>query len=176
MGNGEFDRFRSELMERMARIFEESGTSPLVGRIYALLICSPEPISLQEIAERLGVTKAAVSIQVRTLEAHGHCLKLAGGNDRKHYYCIPDEHLQISMRMVMERMNSELKWIEDTLRKLPDPRGLQEDEKASFQVLQQRYTELAVFYRVVFRRLDGVEEEMERLIADMRRRDSQNGQ
>jgi predicted metal-dependent hydrolase len=80
------------------------------------------------------------------------------------------------MRMVMERMNSELKWIEDTLRKLPDPQGLQENEKASFQVLQQRYTELAVFYRVVFRRLDGVEEEMERLIADMRRRDSQNGQ
>jgi DNA-binding transcriptional regulator GbsR (MarR family) len=176
MGNGEFDRFRSELMERMARIFEESGTSPLVGRIYALLICSPEPISLQEIAERLGVTKAAVSIQVRTLETHGHCLKLARGNDRKHYYCIPDEHLQISMRMVMERMNSELKWIEDTLRKLPDPQGLLENEKASFQVLQQRYTELAVFYRVVFRRLDGVEEEMERLIADMRRRDSPNGQ
>jgi DNA-binding transcriptional regulator GbsR (MarR family) len=174
MGNGEFDRFRSELTERMARLFEESGSSPLVGRIYALLICSPEPVSLQDIAERLDVTKAAVSIQVRTLESLGHCLKLARGKDRKDYYCIPEEHLQNTMRMVMERMTAEMNWVEDTLRKLPDPQVLQESEKASFKVLQQRYSELAVFYRVVFRRLEGVEEEMDRLILDMRGRNSEN--
>lgn len=169
MNTGEFERFCAELAERMARLFEESGTSPLPGRIYALLLCSHEPVSLQEMAERLGVTKAAVSIQVRMLENHGHCVKLARGRDRKDYYCIPDDHLQSSMRMVTERMKSELEWIEHTLRRLPDPGSLRQNEKASFEVLKKRYTELAAFYRVVFRRLEGVEEEVESLIAEMRR-------
>lgn len=166
MSSSEYERFRFELTERMARFFEQSGTSPLVGRIYALLICSPEPVSLQEIAERLGVTKAAVSIQIRTLEANGVCMKLARGKDRKDYYCIPDDHLQVTMRMVTERMKSEMRWIEETLEKLPKPEGLSESEQASLFALEQRYSELAAFYRVIFTRLDGMEEEMERLISE----------
>ena len=171
-GSSEFERFRSELTERMARFFEESGASPLVGRIYALLISSPEPVSLQEISDKLGVSKAAVSIQVRTLERYGHCMKLPRGKDRKDYYCIPEDHLRVSMRLVTERLQIEMNWIEETLRKMPGEEGLVGAEQASLRVLRQRYTKLAAFYRVVFRRLEGMEEEMERFVSDERRKQS----
>ncbi|WP_158606954.1 GbsR/MarR family transcriptional regulator [Paenibacillus ginsengarvi] len=174
MGESEFERFRSEWTERMALLFEESGTSPLVGRIYALLMSSPEPVSLQLMSEKLGVTKAAVSIQVRTLERYGHCMKLPRGKDRKDYYCIPEDHLQASMRMVTTRLHSEMNYIEETLRKMPDPDRQAPNEQKSLQVLRQRYSELLAFYRVVFRRLEGVEEEMERLIADLRAQPEQD--
>lgn len=173
MGSEEFERFRSDLMEKMALMFEQGGLSPLVGRIYSLLICSPEPVSLQEIAGQLGVTKAAVSIQVRALVSHGFCLKLARGKDRKDYYCVPEDHLQISMRSVTERLALDMQRIEDTLRKLPDSQSVKEEERAALASLTRRFMELAVFYRVVFRRLEGIEEEMESVISNMR---APNGQ
>lgn len=166
-GSPEFEQFRTELTERMARAFEENGLSPLIGRIYSLLISSPEPVSLQEIAERLGVTKAAVSIQIRMLESQGFCMKLARGKDRKDYYSIPDDHVQITMRTVTERLKMEMTWIEDTLRKIPDAAGLAPQEQASLDVLRQRYSEALAFYRVVFHRLDGIEEEVNRTIREL---------
>lgn len=168
MAHEEFSRFRSELTERLARLFEEGGTSPLVGRIYALLICSPEPVSLQELSEQLGVTKAAVSIQVRILERLGHCMKLPRGSDRKDYYCIPEQHVKNSIRLVTTRLGDEMKWIEDTLRRLPSPEAMAEEEQVSLRVLHKRYSEQAAIYRVIFRRLEGVEEEVEQVINGMR--------
>ncbi|PYI50239.1 GbsR/MarR family transcriptional regulator [Paenibacillus flagellatus] len=168
MGSAEFDSFLAKLTEKMARMFQEAGSSPLVGRIYALLICSPEPVSLQDMSEKLGVTKAAVSIQVRLLESYGLCAKLARGKDRKDYYCIPDDHLQVTMGNVRQRLNTECESIEDTLNNIPKRDGLTPEERVMLTVLEQRYTEMLAFYRIMFRRLEGIEEETGRLIAEMR--------
>lgn len=170
MGSVEFERFQTELTEKMARLFQEGGNSPLLGRIYALLQSSPGPVSLQQMAERIGVTKAAVSIQIRLLVTYGFCEKLPRGNDRKDYYSIPKDHLQLMMDKVTHRLRTECESIEDTLRKLPDPGALEPDEQAMAEVLETRYSELLAFYRIMFRRLEGIEEETARLIADLRGR------
>ncbi|UUZ95943.1 hypothetical protein LJK87_17135 [Paenibacillus sp. P25] len=71
-----FSDLKRVFSNQMSLTFETDGFSPLVGRIFALLLFAPEPLSLQDMADQLGVTKAAVSVQVRALEKHSMCQKL----------------------------------------------------------------------------------------------------
>lgn len=170
VGSEAYERFQTDLTEKLARVFESGGLSPLVGRIYSLLIASPEPVSLQEMAKRLGVTKAAVSIQVRVLEMHGLCVKRPRGKDRRNYYGIPDDHLKVMMRGVTEKLGNELKWIEEMLARMPSAEEVEPEERKSLSAIEQRYSELLTFYRLVIRRLEGIEEEMDRLLPAIRGR------
>jgi DNA-binding MarR family transcriptional regulator len=61
---------RSEYVERFARLLEAGGESRITGRIYAHLATAPEPyLSLQELADQLGVSRGSVSMNTRRLIA-----------------------------------------------------------------------------------------------------------
>jgi DNA-binding transcriptional regulator GbsR (MarR family) len=56
------------------------------GQIYALLFLSDEPLSLDEISARLGISKSNVSINIRLLEDFGLVRKVWVKGSRKDYY------------------------------------------------------------------------------------------
>ena len=56
------------------------------GQIYALLFVSDEPLSLDEIAERLGVSKSNVSVNIRLLEEYDLVKQVWVRGSRKDYY------------------------------------------------------------------------------------------
>lgn len=59
---------RSVFVERFARAIEESGESRITGRIYGHLATSDAPyLSLQELADELGVSRGSVSMNTRRL-------------------------------------------------------------------------------------------------------------
>jgi DNA-binding transcriptional regulator GbsR (MarR family) len=154
-----FQSLRQHLNDQMSIMFEQDGFSPLVGRIFALLLFSPVPLGLQEMADELGVTKAAVSVQVRTLENGGLCFKLARGNDRKDYYYISDNFSLTVIEASMRRMNAVRMGIEQTLQAYSNMEGLQQDEMEAFEVSRQRFREMHLLYKLMFERLEGLEEE-----------------
>jgi DNA-binding MarR family transcriptional regulator len=61
---------RAEYVERFARLLEAFGESRITGRIYAHLATAAEPyLSLQELADQLGVSRGSVSMNTRRLIA-----------------------------------------------------------------------------------------------------------
>src|SRR6185295_3200442 len=80
-------------VEQIAVILEAEG----LPRLFALLIVSPEPMSLDDIAEVLGVSKASVSINARTMEERGKIERVSLAGDRRDYYQIFDDIVEKSM-------------------------------------------------------------------------------
>lgn len=62
------------------------GLGRLIGRMFALLYLQPGPLSLEEIAGRLDISKASASTTIRQLEEwHAVCHRPVEG-DRRDYY------------------------------------------------------------------------------------------
>ncbi|GCL72697.1 MULTISPECIES: GbsR/MarR family transcriptional regulator [Paenibacillus] len=158
-----FAELKQAASNHLSLSFETDGFSPLVGRIFALLLFAPEPLSLQEMADELGVTKAAVSVQVRALEKHCMCQKIPTGNDRKDYYYIAEDFSTITLRTMRHKVESITKQVDESLTILSQIDNVTEEEQASFQVTKRRFIESAAMYRLVMSRLEGIEEEWIRI-------------
>jgi DNA-binding transcriptional regulator GbsR (MarR family) len=70
----------------IARICDLYGVSPLVGRLYVALFLSAEPVSLEDLAARVGAAKSTVSVALRKLLAARIVRRLPSGGDRRDYY------------------------------------------------------------------------------------------
>lgn len=73
-------------MEHFARLLEQEGGPRIAGRIAALLLLSPNALSLEEMAERLRVSKASVSTNARLLEQWGLVERVGRPGDRRDFY------------------------------------------------------------------------------------------
>lgn len=76
------DRFVDEL----GLISQESGESRISGRIVGLLLVEGRELSLAEISERLGVSRASVSTNARLLLRRGVIRLTAHADNRRDYY------------------------------------------------------------------------------------------
>jgi DNA-binding transcriptional regulator GbsR (MarR family) len=57
-----------------------------MGRLYGILLLSPEPMSLDELAEGLQISKGSVSMNARSLERWGMAKEVWVRGERKKYY------------------------------------------------------------------------------------------
>ena len=110
------DRYAT-FVERAGLFMEGQGLPRIAGRIFGLLLVSPHELALDEITERLGVSRASVSIDARRLEQMGIVERVGRPGDRKDYYRIaPDHHI----RALEQRIAS----VREFLVLLRDARGL----------------------------------------------------
>jgi len=91
-------------VEQFAVILEAEGMPRVAGRLFALLIVSAEPQSLDELAKQLDVSKASVSINARFLEDRGKIERISRTGDRRDYYQIGDDILERAMEDRMARV------------------------------------------------------------------------
>lgn len=73
-------------LDQVARPLEMSGLNRTSGRMFGLLLLADHAISLDEIAETLGVSKPMVSTSARFYERLGVLQRTRRPGDRKHYY------------------------------------------------------------------------------------------
>lgn len=154
-----FSDLKCSISNHMSLLFESEGFSPLVGKIFALLLFAPEPLSLQEMADRLGVTKAAISVQVRALEKHAMCQRLATRSDRKDYYYIADDFTMTVARNTIQKIQSVQGQIQSTLNVLAFIQDIKAEEEASHDAFKRRFIEMDALYQAYLTRLEGFEEE-----------------
>ena len=75
-----------EMVEAGGRTAQSFGLNRLFGQIYILLYLNDGPLSLDSLADQLGVSKASVSIACRQLESWGALHRSWVKGDRKDYY------------------------------------------------------------------------------------------
>jgi DNA-binding transcriptional regulator GbsR (MarR family) len=84
------------------------GLGRMIGRMFALLYLSPHPVSLEEIATRLEVSKASASIVVRQLFDFQAVRLVALPGDRRDFYEAEVDILCIVKRGVMPGLRKKL--------------------------------------------------------------------
>jgi DNA-binding transcriptional regulator GbsR (MarR family) len=75
-----------QFVERAGLLWENDGLPRIAGRIYGLILITEDALSLDEIADALGVSKASVSTDTRLLERIGYVERISKPGDRKDYY------------------------------------------------------------------------------------------
>lgn len=79
-------RSRDALIQALGRQSAFWGLGKTAGEMYAVLYLSPEPVSLEEVAQRLKVTKGNVSVAIRQLEQLGMVRRSWQKGDRRVFF------------------------------------------------------------------------------------------
>jgi len=80
-----------QFVESMGRYFERYGLARIGGRIIGLLMVADHPLSLDEIATRLQVSRASVSTNIRLATANDLAELVTFPGDRRDYYRMIDD-------------------------------------------------------------------------------------
>ena len=103
----DIDRVRDNFIQGMGRISKFWGLSRLMGQLYGLLYLSPEPMTLDQLAEGLMVSKGSVSTNIRAIERWGMVEKVWVKADRKDYYRAETRFMDIVVKILEEREKKE---------------------------------------------------------------------
>ncbi|WP_171653029.1 GbsR/MarR family transcriptional regulator [Paenibacillus foliorum] len=143
----------------MSLYLEHEGFSPLVGKMYTLLLFSSEPICLQQMADELSVSKAAISVQIRTMELKNLCHKVPIQNDRKDYYYITDDFGVNIVRNEIGKFNSVKQAVDGALAGFPEHFNVKSEDKVGCHVIKQRFKEMSMLCEMYISRMSDLNEE-----------------
>ncbi|NHN33080.1 GbsR/MarR family transcriptional regulator [Paenibacillus agricola] len=152
-------QLQKDVLNQFSLIYESFGYSPIVGQIFSLLLFAPEPLSLQDMCDNLKVSKAAVSVQVRTLLRSGICRKIPASRDRRDYYCISEEMCSAVIQNELEKVKKIHSSFYATLNSLKTMGQVESIEKDSFTAFKHRVEDLSCCYSLLLQKLEGLQEE-----------------
>ncbi len=87
-----------------------------MGAIFAVLYLSPGPLSLDELVAQTGLTKGAISTNVRGLARLGLVHPASQLGDRKDYYAAETDFYRAARTILLERRNSDFERAVATVR------------------------------------------------------------
>ena len=89
----------SQFIENMGLHYEDYGVPRIGGRILGLLLVSPRPISSEEMAEALQVSRSSISTNLKTLQMSELVEKVSLPGERVDYYVFSPEGWQRALEM-----------------------------------------------------------------------------
>lgn len=144
-------QIKQDFTEGLSQISRFWGFPKGMGAIFAVLYLSPTPLSLDEIVLETGLTKGAISTEVRTLARMGLVHRSSKLADRKDYYEAEDDFYKSIRSILKERQNSEferaLGSIRETLEKLGS--GSVTGNEAEIQFVHKRVQALQEFFNAI---------------------------
>lgn len=93
----DLDAVHTSMLDGLGQLSEYFGFSKVTGQLYGVLLLSPEPLSLDNMMDRLLISKASVSTTMRTLEHMGVVRQvwLPGMSGRRKYFEAETDFLEI---------------------------------------------------------------------------------
>jgi len=113
--NGTVEDIQNDFIDTMGEMSERYGSTRVGGLLEGLLLLSREPLSLDDMAERLEVSKASVSTNIRLLERWKVARRVFNRGDRKNYYEVRGDLWEIETEIVTTIMKEELDRFADHL-------------------------------------------------------------
>lgn len=113
---------KKDFTEGLSQISRFWGFPKGMGAIFGVLYLSSTPLSLDEIVEATGLTKGAISTEIRALARMGLVHRSSKLGDRKDYYEAESDFYAAIRSILKERQNSEfdraVRSVKDTLEAL----------------------------------------------------------
>jgi DNA-binding transcriptional regulator GbsR (MarR family) len=105
--NDELVRLKQDFISGLSNISGFWGFPKGMGAIFAVLYLSPGALSLDELVSRTGLTKGAISTNVRGLTRLGLIHPVAQLGDRKDYYIAETDFYRAVRTILRERRNND---------------------------------------------------------------------
>lgn len=144
-------QLKKDFTESLSQISRFWGFPKGMGAIFAVLYLSPSPLPLDEIVAQTGLTKGAVSTEVRTLARMGLVHRSSRLGDRKDYYEAESDFYQSIRSILKERQNSEfdraLRGVRESLEKLEA--GSVSGGEAEVNFVHERIQALQDFFNAI---------------------------
>uniref|UniRef100_A0A832G8B2 HTH-type transcriptional regulator n=2 Tax=Ignavibacterium album TaxID=591197 RepID=A0A832G8B2_9BACT len=138
------EKIKKELIQRFGDAYKAFGLNKLMGHIIALLLFSPQPLSLDEITKQLGRSKGPISQIVRRLRDKRLIRKAwMPENNRKDYYEIEPEVFEHAFRNNLELIKNN-KRIATQLKE-----KIRSANKQSLETINIRMKEMEMFYSLM---------------------------
>lgn len=143
---------------RLARFF---GFNDVMGRLYGTLLLSPDPLSLDDLASQLKISKGSVSMNMRALERWGMAKEHWVRGERKKYYQVESDMWQVIRNVLASRERREvmlaLQVLADSVAKLQAAENeLSAEEKQLATYYLERVKDLQAFFQVAELALESV--------------------
>jgi DNA-binding transcriptional regulator GbsR (MarR family) len=131
---------KQHFTEGLSQISRFWGFAKGMGAIFAVLYLSPTPLSLDEIVRETGLTKGAVSTEIRGLARMGLVHRSSRLGDRKDYYEAEADFYAAVRSILKERQNSEfdraVRSVKDTLNTMEENWVESQDWKFVYERVQ----------------------------------------
>lgn len=133
---------RDDLLDGLGQLSDYFGFSKVMGQLYTTVLLSPEPLSLDDFVERLDISKASVSTNLRTLEHLGIVRRVFSSDrsDRRKYYEAETDFWQIITNVLSGR---EMRDVERAITSLDENAALIQER---MKTMSPEDRELAVLY------------------------------
>jgi DNA-binding transcriptional regulator GbsR (MarR family) len=144
----ELTRLKQDFTEGLSQISKFWGFPKGMGAIFAVLYLSPSPLSLDELVEQTGLTKGAISTNVRALARMGLVRPSTKLGDRKDYYEAETDFYKSIRAILKERQNSEFDSAVQSVREALETleSGVGSEDEAERQFLLERIRALQSFF------------------------------
>ncbi|MDE2858575.1 MAG: helix-turn-helix domain-containing protein [Chloroflexota bacterium] len=142
------------MLDGLGQLADYFGFSTVMGQLFGTLLLSAEPLSLDDMTARLGMSKASVSTNMRSLERMGMVRQVwvRGGNGRRKYYQAETDFWQIFSNILSGR---ELRDVERALAVMEENRqrisGTIDDLPYDEQLLARLYLDRIAQIQALFR-------------------------
>ncbi|MBL8131979.1 MAG: ArsR family transcriptional regulator [Anaerolineae bacterium] len=94
-----------DMLAGLGQLSDYFGFSKVIGQLFGALLMSDSPLCLDDLVERLDISKANVSINMRTLENLGmvHQVWVKGSSPRRKYYAAETDFWQVVSNILKSR-------------------------------------------------------------------------
>ena len=144
-------QLKQDFTEGLSQISRFWGFPKGMGAIFAVLYISPIPLSLDEIVQQTGLTKGAISTEIRTLARMGLVHRSSKLGDRKDYYEAESDFYKSIRSILKERQNSEfdsaIRSVQETLNELES--GSVSGDEAEVKFVHERIKALQEFFNAI---------------------------
>lgn len=144
------------MLQEFGHAYQAFGLNKLMGMVVALLIFSPEPLSLDEISKQLGMSKGPISQITRRLVDHNLIRRVWMPGERKYYFEIQPEIFGNAFRNNFELVKNNLRiahQLKSDVEAANDP---------TLQKLHQRLQEMEDFYTLMEKHFQAFLEEWQK--------------
>ena len=102
------DAVNDSTVAGLGRLTGFFGFSDVMGRLYGTVLLSPEPMSLDDLAGSLEISKGSVSMNMRALERWGMAKEVWVRGERKKFYAAESDLWQVIRNVLGSRESREV--------------------------------------------------------------------
>ena len=147
--SGSLSKIRKDFTEGLSQISRYWGFPKGMGAIFAVLYLSPTALPLDQIVHETGLTKGAISTEIRALARMGLVHRSTKLGDRKDYYSAESDFYASIRSILRERQNSEfdraVRSVKDALEQM-DESWVENDE---WRFVYERVQALQSFFDAI---------------------------
>ena len=147
------DAVNDSTVAGLGRLTGFFGFSDVMGRLYGTVLLSPEPMSLDDLAGSLEISKGSVSMNMRALERWGMAKEVWVRGERKKYYVAESDLWQVIRNVLGSRESREvqlaLNVLGESIAKLKTAENeLTAEEQELARYYLERIADLQSFFQV----------------------------